>query len=82
VFSFILAITEVNAFLCLRYFTFGKGALAGCPTLLAFLRSLAWQMIKNSWIMTEAEREDEVNNASVHELMTAPPHAKCFQNRR
>jgi hypothetical protein len=29
VFSFILAITEVNAFLCLRYFTFGKGTLAG-----------------------------------------------------
>jgi hypothetical protein len=32
--------------------------------------------------MTEAEREDEVNNASVHKLMTAPPHAKCFQNRQ
>jgi len=30
-------------------------------------------MIKNSWIMTEAEREDEVRISSLHQLMTAPP---------
>jgi hypothetical protein len=82
VFSFILAITEVNAFLCLRYFTFGKGTLPGCPTLLVFRRRLAWQMINNTWIQSEPEPEVEVNIASVHQLMTAPPHAKCFQNRR
>ncbi len=81
-FSSILTITEVNAFLCLRYFTFGKGTLAGCPTLHEFRRRLAWQMIKNGWIMTEAEREDEVCIASVHQLMTAPPHAKCFRNQQ
>ena len=82
VFSFILAIIEVNAFLCLRYFTFGKGTLLGCPTLLSFRQRLAWQMIENSWIMTEAELKNEVNNESVHQLMTAPPHAKCFWNWR
>ena len=82
VFSFILAITEVNAFLCLRYFTFGKGTLPGCPTLLAFRRRLAWQMIKNSWIMSEEEREDEVRIPSLHQLMTAPPHAKHYRNRQ
>jgi hypothetical protein len=82
VFSFILAITKVNAFLCLWYFTFGKGTLPGCPILLAFCRRLAWQMINNTWIQSEPEQEEEVNIASVHRLMTAPPHAKCFRNRR
>ena len=81
-FSFILAITEVSAFLCLRYFTFGKGTLPGCPTLLAFCWRLAWQMIKNSWIMLEEEREDEVRIPSLHQLMTAPPHAKHYRNRQ
>ncbi len=41
VFSFLLALTEVNAFLCLRYFMFAKGTIAGCPTLLTFRRRLA-----------------------------------------
>jgi hypothetical protein len=36
VFSFILVIIKVNAFLCLRHFTFGEGTLPGCPTLLVF----------------------------------------------
>ena len=82
VFSFIVAICEVNAFLCLRYFTFGKGAIAGCPTLLKFRRRLAWEMIQNSWIATESEREQEAAADSVHQLLTAPPHAKLWKNRR
>ena len=82
VFSFILAITEVNAFLCLRYFTFGKGAIEGCPTLLRFRRRLAWEMIRNRWIETESEREQEEAAESRHQLLTAPPHAKRWQNRR
>ena len=36
VFAFLFAITEVNAFLCLCYFTFGKGELPGCPKLTIF----------------------------------------------
>lgn len=82
VFSFILAITEVNAFLCLRYFTFEKGAIKGCPTLLRFRRRLAWEMIRNRWIETESEREQEEAGESRHQLLTAPPHAKRCQNRR
>jgi hypothetical protein len=38
VFSFILAITEINAFLALRYFVFGNDTIKGCPTLLVFRR--------------------------------------------
>ena len=34
VFLFVLAISEVNAFLALRYFTFAKGTIPGCPTLI------------------------------------------------
>jgi len=36
VFSFVLAISEVNAFLALRYFTFAKGTIPGCPSLIVF----------------------------------------------
>ncbi len=52
-FTFVLAISEVNAFLALRYFTFAKGTIAGCPTLIVFRRRLAWQLISNSWIAAE-----------------------------
>ena len=50
VFSFILAITEVNAFLALRYFVFGNDMIKGCPNLLVFCWQLAWQLINNPWI--------------------------------
>ena len=82
VFSFILAITKVNAFQCLWYFNFSKGELPGCPTLLTFCRRLAWHMIHNSWIEAEEKRAQEVGIASVHQLLTAPPHAKCYRNRQ
>jgi hypothetical protein len=36
--GFVLAITEVNTFLAVRYFTFANGTLDGCPTLLKFRR--------------------------------------------
>ncbi len=36
VFEFILALMEVNAFLSLRYFTFAKSTIEGCPTLFVF----------------------------------------------
>jgi hypothetical protein len=52
VFLFVLAISEVNAFLALRYFTFAKGTIPGCPTLIVFCRQLAWQLIRNSWIVS------------------------------
>jgi hypothetical protein len=78
VFSFLLAFTKVNAFLCLRYFTFAKGTIAGCPTLQTFWHQLAWQMINNTWIQSEEKRAHEVGIALVHQLMTMPPPCKCF----
>jgi hypothetical protein len=82
VFSFILAISEVNAFLALRYFTFAKGTIAGCPTLIVFRRRLAWQLIRNSWIVAEESVGGLDGMLSVHKLMTAPNHAKSYRNRQ
>ena len=50
VFTFILAMTEINTFLAFRYFVFGNDTIEGCPTLLIFRRRLAWQLINNPWI--------------------------------
>jgi hypothetical protein len=82
VFSFVLAISEVNAFLALRYFTFAKGTIAGCPTLIVFRRRLAWQLIRNSWIAAEETAAGMEGISSVHTLMTAPNHAKHYRNQQ
>ena len=77
VFSFILAITEINAFLALRYFVFGNDTIKGCPTLLVFRRRLAWQLINNPWIRQEQQVSDErVWPGAIHRLITAPDHAR------
>ena len=82
VFLFVLAISEVNAFLALRYFTFAKGTIAGCPTLIVFRRRLAWQLIRNSWIAAEESAAGLEGITSVHMLMTALYHAKLYRNRQ
>ena len=50
VFAFILAISEVNAFLILRYFLCCGLRWEGMPTLLDFFRKLVWQLINNIYI--------------------------------
>ena len=69
VFLFVLAISEVNAFLALWYFTFAKGTIAGCPTLIVFRLRLAWQLIRNSWIAAEETAAGMEGISSVHTLM-------------
>ena len=54
VFALFLAISEVNAFLILRYFVCCGLRWEGRPTLLDFCRKLAWQLINNIYI---GERE-------------------------
>jgi hypothetical protein len=83
VFTFVLAISEVNAFLALLYFTFAKGTIAGCPTLIVFCRRLAWQLIRNSWVAVEETAAGLEGDTLVHTLMTARPnHAKVYRNRQ
>jgi hypothetical protein len=77
VFAFILAVSEVNAFLALRYFGFGGGSIEGCPTLLVFRRRLAWQLINNNWLrQEEQETAPEPHLSPIHKLVAAPPHAR------
>jgi hypothetical protein len=79
VFGFVLAITKVNTFLAVRYFTFANGTIDGCPTLMKFCRILAWQLINNRWIVEEERAEAEARIGNVHRILTAPKHAKKYQ---
>ena len=82
-FSFVLAISDVNAFLDLWYFSFAKGTtIPGCPTLIVFHRQLAWQLIRNSWIALEETAEGLEGISSVHRMQIAPNHAKAYRNRQ
>jgi len=77
VFAFILAVSEVNAFLALRYFVFGGGNIEGCPTLSVFRRRLAWQLINNHWLCQEVQAADPESPISpIHKLVAAPQHAR------
>ncbi len=78
-FGFVLAITKVNTFLAVRYFTFANGTIDGCPTLMKFCRILAWQLINNRWIVEEERAEAEARIGNVHRILTAPKHAKKYQ---
>ena len=49
-FAFILAISEVNAFLILRSFVYCGLCWEGMPALLEFCWKLAWQLINNIYI--------------------------------
>ena len=55
VFSFLLAVSEINAFLALRYFVLGNNTIEGCPLLIVFRRRLAWQLINNPLLRQEAQ---------------------------
>ena len=77
VFSFILALSEINSFLALRYFVFGNNTIEGCPLLIVFRRRLAWQLINNNFLRNEAqEAAARAPPAPIHQLVTAPNHAR------
>jgi hypothetical protein len=81
VFSFILEILEINAYLALRYFIFANDTIEGCPTLLVFCWQLAWQLINNPRIQQEEEIASEtVAGAPVHQLITALHRARKWSN--
>ena len=77
VFSFLLAVCEVNAFL--TYHCFCKPTVV--PMLQEFRHRLAWQLIKNSWIM-EQDLVEQQEACAVHQLMKAPPHASKLARGR
>jgi hypothetical protein len=77
VFSFLLAVSEVNAFLTYRFFC--KPDIM--PTLQEFRHKVAWQLIKNRWIM-EQDAGEQQEACAIHQLMKAPPHATKFARGR
>ena len=90
VFAFILAITEVNAFLAFRYFVW-KGDDKG-TTILAFRRMLSRALIFNECYMDD-DKENDSSSANKrrrpgrgydqhHVLLHAPPHASKFADGR
>ncbi|KAL3779274.1 hypothetical protein ACHAWO_009912 [Cyclotella atomus] len=79
VFTFLLAITEVNCYLAFKFFVWGSAIM----TLIEFRRMLAWALINNPFIeaVAEQEFEPETTNYGEHDISTAPNHASMYRNR-
>ena len=74
IFTFILAIVEVNTFLALRYFVWSDDEQM---EFIPFRRKLAKALIHNEYAREEEGSIRQSKRAkSSHELMTAPPKAK------
>eukprot|EP00804_Cyclotella_cryptica_P017498 CCRYP_006687-RA/>CCRYP_006687-RA protein AED:0.38 eAED:-0.33 QI:0/-1/0/1/-1/0/1/0/213 len=84
VFSFLLAITEVNVYLALKYFVWPSEGLEEFPTLLEFRRQFSWLLIDNQWLTGEdrVEEDDFEGIEDGHGTVMAPPHAKKYRNRQ
>ena len=74
VFSFILALTEVNAFASMKYF----GSYEG--TQWEFRKKLAYQLIHNGYDLQSSKKKSSarrnLRSKSHHELISAPPFSK------
>ena len=87
VFSFLLAISEVNAYLAMKEFVWEDKKIL---TLHEFRRKLALELINNEWIYSEessarkkrAKRTSANATELIHELHSAPPHAKKFLRKK
>ncbi len=73
VFSFLLAVSKVNAFLTYHFFC--KPEIT--PTLQGCRHKLAWQLIKNRRIM-EQDVGEQQEACAIHQLMKSPPHEMKF----
>ena len=77
VFAFLLAVTEVNLYLYLRYTIWRDQSER--PTLHQFRKRLAFALIFNRWIVSEEVDEKMTRSrTSKHEIRTAPVHAKKY----
>ena len=73
VFAFLLAITEVNVYLVLRFFVYVGTMSAFLPNYIDFRRKLAWHM---------AESPTASSISEDHSIATAPNYASEYRNRR
>ena len=79
VFSFILALTEVNAFLSMKYF----GGLQG--TQWEFRKKLAYQLIHNGYELDGGAKKNKerrnMRSINHHKIISAPPFSKFVGSR-
>ena len=77
VFSFIVAVTETNVYLAIKYFVWSEEYF---PTVLQFRKNMAWAFIYNDYLETEkAEvRKSKRTKVSNHSLESAPINAKFY----
>ena len=73
VFAFILAVSEINTFLFLRFFVW-KPSTTKEPTLLQFRRSLALQLIDNQWLV---DIVDDSPRRSKRQRVVGHSYVKC-----
>ena len=83
VFAFLLAVTEVNAYICFRYFIWKPLKRKCVPSIHEFRRRLAYLMIYNRHIVKEATVSDRVMKKQrlnrSHTKETAPDYAMKFE---
>jgi hypothetical protein len=79
-FYFLLAITEVNVYLALKYFLWPSEGRDVIPTLVQFRRKFSWMLIDNQWLPNEynVEEDDMEGIDNMHITVTTPPHAKEY----
>ena len=80
VFSFILAITEINAYLALKFFVWIPWNQK-IPMLRKFWQKLAFDLIYNESFEKEEDKllkKERKLRLVPREFLTAPPHAKLF----
>ena len=62
---------------CTAVIVFTNNTIEGCPLLIFSHRRLAWQLINNHWLHQEAQKAAaQAPPAPIHQLMTAPNHAR------
>ena len=87
VFSFLLAISEVNTYLAMKHFVWKDKEF---HTLHQFRRKLALSLIHNEHIVQYKDGSNSANkrrrrdktSATDHSLLSAPPHAKKFLTKK
>ena len=82
VFQYLLACTEVNIFLAMRFFVWQPDS---CMKFHDFRSKLAWELINNEYLK-KAEEDERKKRAkrrgTEHELARAPPHAKKWTGQK
>ena len=92
VLSFLIALSETNAFLAFRYYIWDN-KIRPAMSLNDFCRKLALQLIKNKWLKSEMEcngnEEEETMRQSLRQkrkmeltLLSAPLHASFFSGTK